>query len=299
MHAAYRGHPPAAHRYLAHTCAHTQGTKRATPHCSSCLGSPGRRRQCWLAQLEPRPAAASLSRPVACSSWRKGSIRPGRQGLPPHPCPGLGLLTWWVTRPQSRTSAQCPHMASQSTDGGHPPPQSARPAGSSTMGLVLSTQPWSCTGHLFITLLQRHRLSDTQGVSSPLYNLPPQSSPPQGPGGEGPRSHRPSPSSPEAHLELLLVDQLAVLDGEPAPGQVDGPGGGQAEPTPCLPHRPPGNTPPSPVPCLEGITGPLEEIALHHHTAGCIHIKLHFGLIIGEVLGVVGAQPLVSVHPWL
>lgn len=48
--------------------------------------------------------------------------------------------------------------------------------------------------------------------------------------------------------------------------------------------------PPSPVPCLEGVAGPLKEVALHHHPARRIHVKLRLGLIVGEVLGV-GAGP--------
>lgn len=39
-----------------------------------------------------------------------------------------------------------------------------------------------------------------------------------------------------------------------------------------------------PVPGLECITGPLEEIALHDHTIGCIHIELQLGVIVREVL---------------
>lgn len=39
-----------------------------------------------------------------------------------------------------------------------------------------------------------------------------------------------------------------------------------------------------PVPGLECITGPLEEIALHDHTIGCIHIEFQFGVIVGKVL---------------
>lgn len=39
-----------------------------------------------------------------------------------------------------------------------------------------------------------------------------------------------------------------------------------------------------PVPGLECITGPLEEIALHDHTIGCIHIEFQLGVIVGKVL---------------
>lgn len=39
-----------------------------------------------------------------------------------------------------------------------------------------------------------------------------------------------------------------------------------------------------PVPGLESITGPLEEIALHDHTIGCIHIEFQLGVIVGKVL---------------
>lgn len=39
-----------------------------------------------------------------------------------------------------------------------------------------------------------------------------------------------------------------------------------------------------PVPGLERVTGPLEEIALHDHTVGCVHIELQLGVIVGEVL---------------
>lgn len=30
-----------------------------------------------------------------------------------------------------------------------------------------------------------------------------------------------------------------------------------------------------PVPGLKGIAGPLEQVALHHHTIRSVHIKLH------------------------
>lgn len=72
---------------------------------------------------------------------------------------------------------------------------------------------------------------------------------------------------------------------------------GQAGPAAGPPRRPaPREGPPSPVPRLEGIAGPLEEVALHHHTTGRVHIKLCFGLIVREVLGgwsraPVNAQP--------
>lgn len=31
----------------------------------------------------------------------------------------------------------------------------------------------------------------------------------------------------------------------------------------------------SPVPRLEGIAGPLEQVALHHHAVGGVQVKLH------------------------
>lgn len=40
----------------------------------------------------------------------------------------------------------------------------------------------------------------------------------------------------------------------------------------------------SPVPGLESVAGPLEEITLHHHAVGRIDIELQLGVIIGEVL---------------
>lgn len=39
-----------------------------------------------------------------------------------------------------------------------------------------------------------------------------------------------------------------------------------------------------PVPGLEGIAGPLEQVALHHHTVRRVHIELGLGVVIGEVL---------------
>lgn len=40
-----------------------------------------------------------------------------------------------------------------------------------------------------------------------------------------------------------------------------------------------------PVPGLEGIAGPLEQVALHHHAVRSVHVELHLGLVIGKVLG--------------
>lgn len=39
-----------------------------------------------------------------------------------------------------------------------------------------------------------------------------------------------------------------------------------------------------PVPCLEGIAGPLKEITLHGDAIVCIHIVLQLGVVIREVL---------------
>lgn len=39
-----------------------------------------------------------------------------------------------------------------------------------------------------------------------------------------------------------------------------------------------------PVPGLERIAGPLEEVALHDHAIGCIHIEFQLGVIIRKVL---------------
>lgn len=40
-----------------------------------------------------------------------------------------------------------------------------------------------------------------------------------------------------------------------------------------------------PVPGLERIAGPLEQVALHHHAVWSVHIELHLGVVIGKVLG--------------
>lgn len=39
-----------------------------------------------------------------------------------------------------------------------------------------------------------------------------------------------------------------------------------------------------PVPGLEGIAGPLEQVPLHHHTIRGIHVELHLRVVIREVL---------------
>ena len=39
-----------------------------------------------------------------------------------------------------------------------------------------------------------------------------------------------------------------------------------------------------PVPGLKSIAGPLEQVALHHHTIRSVHIELHLGFVIREVL---------------
>lgn len=41
---------------------------------------------------------------------------------------------------------------------------------------------------------------------------------------------------------------------------------------------------PLPVPGLKGIAGPLEQVALHHHAVRSIHVELHLGVVIREVL---------------
>lgn len=40
----------------------------------------------------------------------------------------------------------------------------------------------------------------------------------------------------------------------------------------------------SPVPGLEGVAGPLEQVALHHHAVRSVHVELHLGVVIGKVL---------------
>ena len=40
----------------------------------------------------------------------------------------------------------------------------------------------------------------------------------------------------------------------------------------------------SPVPGLEGVASPLKEVAFHHYTIRSVHIELHLGLIVGEIL---------------
>lgn len=43
----------------------------------------------------------------------------------------------------------------------------------------------------------------------------------------------------------------------------------------------------SPVPCFEGIAGPLEQIALHSDSILGIHIVLQFGVVIRKILRVI------------
>ena len=40
----------------------------------------------------------------------------------------------------------------------------------------------------------------------------------------------------------------------------------------------------SPVPGLEGIAGPLEEVSLHDHAIRSVNVELHLSVIVGEVL---------------
>lgn len=39
-----------------------------------------------------------------------------------------------------------------------------------------------------------------------------------------------------------------------------------------------------PVPGLESITGPLEEVALHDHAIWCVHVEFQLGVIVRKVL---------------
>ena len=39
-----------------------------------------------------------------------------------------------------------------------------------------------------------------------------------------------------------------------------------------------------PIPCLEGIAGPLKQITLHGDAIVCIHIVLQLGVVIREIL---------------
>lgn len=39
-----------------------------------------------------------------------------------------------------------------------------------------------------------------------------------------------------------------------------------------------------PVPGLESIAGPLEQVALHDHTIGRIHVEFQLGVIVRKVL---------------
>ena len=40
----------------------------------------------------------------------------------------------------------------------------------------------------------------------------------------------------------------------------------------------------SPVPGLEGIAGPLEQVSFHDHAIRSVNVELHLSVIIGEVL---------------
>lgn len=40
----------------------------------------------------------------------------------------------------------------------------------------------------------------------------------------------------------------------------------------------------SPVPGFEGVAGSLEQVALHHHSVGGVHVELHLRVIVGKVL---------------
>lgn len=41
----------------------------------------------------------------------------------------------------------------------------------------------------------------------------------------------------------------------------------------------------SPVPGFEGVAGSLEQVPLHHHPVGGVHVEFHLGVVVGEILG--------------
>lgn len=40
----------------------------------------------------------------------------------------------------------------------------------------------------------------------------------------------------------------------------------------------------SPVPRFESVAGTFEQVALHHHSVGGVHVELHLRVIVGKVL---------------
>ena len=40
----------------------------------------------------------------------------------------------------------------------------------------------------------------------------------------------------------------------------------------------------APAPGLEGVAGPLVEVALHHDAVGRLRVKVHDGVVVGHVL---------------
>ena len=40
----------------------------------------------------------------------------------------------------------------------------------------------------------------------------------------------------------------------------------------------------SPVPGLEGVAGPLEQVSFHDHAIRSVNVELHLSVIVGEVL---------------
>lgn len=141
----------------AHTCLHVahwpspHSTCGATPRCSSCPGSPGRRRQCWPAPPGPRPAAASRSQPAACSSW--GRDRQAQQaGPPPHSPPrdGPPHLVGDTTSKQNLRSMSSQgfteHRRRSSTT------TVSASCGRCTVALSSAPKTWSCADLLLIAL---------------------------------------------------------------------------------------------------------------------------------------------------
>lgn len=156
---------------------------------------------------------------------------------------GRPTLTLWGKPPRNRTSSRYPHRVWQNTISDPPPPRSGNPA----------TAPLTVQ----IRHLLQHSCVCQKYATNVIY----------------------CDLSKELHLELLLVDQLAVLYWKPSPSNRN-----KTQDYTSIFIWPISSHFHLPVPGLESVARPLEEVPLHHHAIGCIYIEFQLGIIIRKIL---------------
>lgn len=178
---------------------------------------------------------------------------------------GRPSLTSWGTPPQNRTSSHYLHTVWQNTVSDPPPPQSVNPVVAQRRVNIDQLWRHSCEFSSKTTCVITRDI-----VANDLVK--------------------------ELHLELLLVDQLAILYWKPSPSK-----GNEIQHytllcTWLIPKllfsfsQKLFSSPlsfivsPSPVPGLKSIAGPLEEVPLHDHAVGCIYIEFQLGIIVWKIL---------------